>query len=325
MCRDSSTTKRLVTSASVVLIISALCWMFTTPASIVITRQEIVEVPCNSSHRENELRERYLTTIVRSITGYAIKTPGTILTPRVFAPKARELGADWPEFGVTMVGILRSQWLWRGLDTVLTNGIEGDFVETGTWRGGSSILARAVINTHPAGENGRLVWVCDSFEGLPKATTNKDDDSWSKMTFLSVSLEEVRDNFAMFDVLNDTQLRFVKGFFQQTMPLLKTNAELKHIAFLRMDGDMYESTTDVLYNLWNKVSVGGVILVDDWTIHFCRHAIEDFFAAHARTRPDCKMIDTMSCYFIKTEAFPVSDAIYATFMSTRKSGDKPGS
>jgi hypothetical protein len=43
-----------------------------------------------------------------------------------------------------------------------------------------------------------------------------------------------------------------------------------------MDGDMYESTMDQLFNLYAKISVGGVIIVDDYRIEPCHRAIHDF-------------------------------------------------
>ncbi len=43
-----------------------------------------------------------------------------------------------------------------------------------------------------------------------------------------------------------------------------------------MDGDMYESTMDQLFNWYGKVSAGGVIIVDDYGLEPCKAAIHDF-------------------------------------------------
>ena len=43
---------------------------------------------------------------------------------------------------------------------------------------------------------------------------------------------------------------------------------------------MYESTVDVLYNLYNKLSIGGYVIMDDWTGFPSKTAVEDFFTVH---------------------------------------------
>merc|ERR1712025_1002721 len=45
--------------------------------------------------------------------------------------------------------------------------LEGDFVETGVFNGGTSILMAKVLQTHAAGAD-RCLWSCDSFRGLPE-------------------------------------------------------------------------------------------------------------------------------------------------------------
>jgi len=47
-----------------------------------------------------------------------------------------------------------------------------------------------------------------------------------------------------------------------------------------MYDDMYESTIDQLFNLYAKVPVGGVIIVDDFNIEACVRAILDFCGWH---------------------------------------------
>jgi len=47
-----------------------------------------------------------------------------------------------------------------------------------------------------------------------------------------------------------------------------------------MDGDMYESTTDILYNVYDFVSVGGTVTIDDWNLPPAKAAVKDFFKHH---------------------------------------------
>lgn len=76
---------------------------------------------------------------------------------------------------------------------------------------------------------------------------------------LAVSLEAVQENFRKYDLLDD-QVRFLKGWFKDTLP----TAPIQKLAILRLDGDMYESTMDGLNNLYSKLSVGGFVIVDDY-------------------------------------------------------------
>ena len=73
----------------------------------------------------------------------------------------------------------------------------------------------------------------------------------------------------------DNQVRFLKGWFKDTLPTAPVSA----LAIMRLDGDYYESTTDALTNLYDKLSVGGYAIIDDyaedgWT--HCRKAVDDF-------------------------------------------------
>ena len=55
------------------------------------------------------------------------------------------------------------------------------------------------------------------------------------------------------------------GWFSDTLP----GAPIDKLAVLRLDGDLYDSTTDALTNLYPKLSVGGFLIVDDYIIPSC--------------------------------------------------------
>jgi O-methyltransferase len=85
---------------------------------------------------------------------------------------------------------------------------------------------------------------------------------------LAVSLEQVKANFDRYGLLDD-QVRFLKGWFRDTLPV----APIERLAVLRLDGDMYESPMDTLVNLYPKLSEGGYVIVDDYgAIPACRQA-----------------------------------------------------
>ena len=182
---------------------------------------------------------------------------------------------------ISMLPLARMDNLQFCITDVIQRGIAGDLVETGVWRGGATIFMRAMLKIFDI--NDRLVWAADSFEGLPEpdaerfpleAKAFKSAAMTKYYKHLAVGLGEVRRNFEAYGMLDD-QVKFLKGWFKDTLP----TAPIKSIAVLRLDGDYYESTRDALSNLYDKVSVGGYIIIDDygedsWT--YCRKAVEEF-------------------------------------------------
>lgn len=215
-----------------------------------------------------------------------------------FDPEKRRNGTDWPLVADTMVGLKRLDNLQYCVETVVEDGIPGDLLEAGVWRGGASILMRAVLKV--LGVEDRAVWLADSFEGLP--LPNKDKypaDSESKFhtyEYLSVSEDEVIRNFRRYD-LYDEKIKILKGWFSETFP----TAPIDKLAVLRMDGDMYESTMDTLNNLYDKVSPGGFIVVDDYAIESCKAAITEYRGMKG-IKEDILPIDESSVFWRRSAA-----------------------
>jgi O-methyltransferase len=214
-----------------------------------------------------------------------------------FSKESRELGQDWAYLGVTMTGFKRLDNVENLIRSVVQNNIEGDYIETGVWRGGSSIFARAVWRSLNQGH--RRSFVCDSFRGLPPGDRDLDagDKNWDDVQYLEVSSEEVGTNFWEAGVV-DLNVVFVKGFFNDTMPPLAPKVD--KLSIMRLDGDMYESTVDVLYHLYGKLSIGGYVIMDDWFGFPSKTACEDFFSVH-NMKVDIIPIDNLSAYWQKTE------------------------
>lgn len=85
--------------------------------------------------------------------------------------EARRLGRTWPATAETMVGMRRLDHVQACVAEVVREGIPGDLIETGVWRGGTTILMRAVLAAH--GDVTRRVWVADSFRGLPRPDVSR--------------------------------------------------------------------------------------------------------------------------------------------------------
>lgn len=200
------------------------------------------------------------------------------------------------EFSHSMIGRQRLDNIEHCLDGIRTDNIPGDVIETGVWRGGASIFMRGYLAAYDMQQ--RKVWVADSFEGLPKPSLPQDagyDFSAEKMPILAISLEEVKENFRRYDLL-DEQVVFLKGWFKDTLP----NASIENIALARLDGDLYESTLDALNSLYHKIVPGGYIIIDDYgDFEPCRRAVDEY-----RSRFDIKdemhVIDWTGIYWRKS-------------------------
>lgn len=207
----------------------------------------------------------------------------------------REEGIGWSGYSDTMIGQKRLNNIQFCIETVLQDGIPGDFIETGVWRGGACIFMRGVLAAY--GSKDRKVFLADSFEGLPKPDQEKypadKGDMHYKHQYLAISQLEVENNFRKYDLLDD-QVVFLKGWFKDTLP----TAPIEKLAILRLDGDMYESTMDALKNLYHKLSPGGFCIIDDYKLTGCRAAIDDF-RKKSNINSEILQIDESSSYWRK--------------------------
>jgi O-methyltransferase len=182
---------------------------------------------------------------------------------------------------ISMLPLARFDNLQSCITDVVAAKIPGDFIETGVWRGGATIFMRAMLKV--LGITDRIVWVADSFEGLPEpdgdkypveAKTHHGGVMKKVYNHFAANLEEVQTNFKAYDMLDD-RVRFLKGWFKDSLP----TAPIEALAIMRLDGDYYESTMDALVNLYDKLSIGGYAIVDDYgedTWTYCRKAVDDF-------------------------------------------------
>jgi len=185
----------------------------------------------------------------------------------------------------SMTTVERLYALWSSVRYLLDAGIDGDFVETGVWRGGSMMLvAREILR---AGAAPRQLWLYDTFTGLPRPNAeldvdvlgNRAIDGWQarnldgdNSVWAYADETEVRRNMASTGYPAE-RLRFVAGKVEATIPTQAPD----HIAMLRIDTDWHVSYAHVLNTLYDRVVPGGVVLFDDYG-HFlgARQAVDEF-------------------------------------------------
>lgn len=239
-------------------------------------------------------RVRYLDELRDRLIGLADEDPALEEAPGggqvPFDRERRELGKDWPVSALSMIGAKRMLQLQRAAEFAIEFGVPGDFIETGVWRGGACILMRAVLAAR--GVTDRRVWVADSFRGLPPPDAARYPKDAGNMLCafdqLAVTADDVRAHFRHYGMLDD-QVRFLEGWFRDTLPA----APIDRLAILRLDGDLYESTMDALVALYDKVSPGGIVIVDDYGIlESCRAAVTDFRRDHGVTETIYRIDDS---------------------------------
>jgi hypothetical protein len=183
----------------------------------------------------------------------------------------------------TMTTPERVVMLARAVAYLVANGIAGDIVECGVWKGGSMIAAARTLMR--MGDTGRHLWLYDTYAGMP-APTEKDvtllDEPAHQVLVTQpdvyecyAGLDEVKRN-VLGSGYDRALIHFVPGKVEETIPGQAPEA----IALLRLDTDFYESTVHELVHLFPRVSRGGVVLIDDYG-HWkgARRATDEYFSS----------------------------------------------
>jgi len=169
-------------------------------------------------------------------------------------------------------------------------GVPGDIVECGTWNGGSLALLGTAMP-------GRDAWAFDSFQGLP-APSGEDPEivrsGWYEGWNLG-SPERVAEAWARSG-LPKASLHVVKGWFEQTFP----RTEIPAIAVLHIDADWYASVRLCLETWYDRVSEGGVVMLNDWNLYAgADRAVSDFLASRADA-PEIRPLGKVGGYLIRS-------------------------
>jgi O-methyltransferase len=157
--------------------------------------------------------------------------------------------------------------------------VAGSIVECGVAQGGSAALMALVAAQHG---NSRPIWLFDSFEGLPEPTSEDfvDGKTGEHLRALPpgscLGLQEQVEELLFEKLkLDRTMINLVKGWFENT---LESHVDrIGEIALLRIDADWYQSVKCCLDNLYDHVSPGGYIVIDDYSSCFgAMKAVDEF-------------------------------------------------
>jgi O-methyltransferase len=221
----------------------------------------------------------------------------------------RQFGNDHPPDGYTMVGKQRLENFRAAIQECIRNNIPGSIVELGVWRGGAMLVAAGVLKElaeqqQQQHQRNNVATVRDLY--LFDAYDSIDVYSDGLRSYLSVSVDSVRDTFAQHDLLDD-HVHFVKGMFNNSLPsfMKEYQHQGRPIAVLRVDGNFYDSYQDAMYHLYEAVPVGGIVIFDDVFSHPVVKWFWDDFRADQGLPEELVRIDHHSGWFRKTKAVTI--------------------
>jgi O-methyltransferase len=183
----------------------------------------------------------------------------------------------------TMTDVAKLFGLVEATRYVARRGIPGDIVECGVWRGGS--MQAVALALMEQGATDRSLHLFDTFEGMPPPTEKDRREDVTAEELLAqhdkdhrvwaiAALEDVQEAMQETGYPQDL-IHYCKGLVEDTIP-----AEApEQISLLRLDTDWYESTRHELVHLYDRLSPGGVLIIDDYgDWQGARLATEEFLA-----------------------------------------------
>lgn len=190
----------------------------------------------------------------------------------------------------TMVGRERRRRLLAHMESLDADGVGGDVVELGVYRGGTA----AVLGKACAASNmKRRLWLFDSFEGLPEPRSEDGleaaryaagrvggkAESIGECVGTRVEVERLLFESAQLDPSGVT---LVEGWYQHTLG----KVEIESIALLHLDCDWYESVQLALETLYERVVPGGWVVLDDYgEWRGARLALHEFLGSRSIASP----------------------------------------
>lgn len=208
---------------------------------------------------------------------------------------------DYPEYVPAVIETVRPYTMcgddglmiaMEAAQYVVKNGIEGDIVECGVWRGGCT-MAMALAMKH-LNSFDRNLWMYDTFEGMT-LPTDEDIDKYNQSAssrlgqeakttlpysrglnvWCLATLDDVKSNISTIAYPIE-KFQLVKGDVAITLSEVTPN----RISVLRLDTDWYASTKLELELLYPKLVSGGVLIIDDYgDWQGARKAADEYFSS----------------------------------------------
>lgn len=195
---------------------------------------------------------------------------------------------------MTLTSIERQYALFNAVTYVVENGIPGDIVECGVYKGGSMFLVGLRLKQLKAD---RKIWMYDRFE---KGMTEPGPDDIpiegvGADHFYRVGLGvPVSQVIGLFNNYGISNFQVVPGDVRETLRREENLPPM--ISILRMDTDWYDSSLVELERLYPRLVSGGVAISDDHG-HWLGQAkaFNDYFEKHFEFRKPYLNRNDYSC------------------------------
>jgi O-methyltransferase len=170
----------------------------------------------------------------------------------------------------TMTDTSRLFGMIEALRYIVRVGVPGEVVECGVWRGGS--MQAAALTLLECDDTERELHLFDTFEGMPPPSnadvrftdgqtanelmqaSDKDAAIWAIADLRDVEEAMVATGYPSAKIV------YHAGRVEDTIP----EEGPDRIALLRLDTDWYESTRHELRHLYDRLSPGGILIIDDY-------------------------------------------------------------
>ncbi len=181
--------------------------------------------------------------------------------------------------------------------------VPGDYIEAGIWRGGVVVFMRALLVAN--GISDRKVFGADSFAGIPRNTKFRHDpvDAWPDRWV--ATFEEVSANVARLGFLDERTV-LIPGLFAESLPALAG----ERFSLIRLDSDAFDSVAGSLDHLYPLLSLGGVIVIDDWHLVPCQMAVGLYRDRHGIDDP--VHVRAGNAYWVKRQQYGYPDMTRAS-------------
>lgn len=157
--------------------------------------------------------------------------------------------------------------------------VPGHIAEFGTWRGANlMLLAKLMRIFDPNGS--KQIHAFDSFEGLTDFAS-EDAGAVRQRGQYRGSLAELEEMIALYRLSDEVIIH--EGRIEETLPrVLEANRALT-FSFLYCDVDLFEPTKLILSSLHDRLSKGGLFVLDEWnsdTYPGETVAVREFLSSH---------------------------------------------
>ena len=175
------------------------------------------------------------------------------------APQMWDLIDHWPLY-VGKVNLARNLAITDLFRSTLT--IPGDVVEFGCWKGSTTLLLAKLLAIYdPNGP--KMVHVFDSFEGLTQFH-DADAGAVGQLGHYQGSRQHLESSAKLADI--HEMLAIHEGNIELTLPIFAQEHHQTKFSFIYCDTDLYNATTVILDNMWRLLSIGGIMVFDQWNM-----------------------------------------------------------